>query len=109
MTANIDNFALQDLRPGTLDARPRSQHSALSEKKVAEEFASLLLMEMLKAMRATLSDEGFDGQPSPGRSLYTSLADVEVTRSLATRAAKSNDDALECGGAPAPSRRGRVL
>jgi murein DD-endopeptidase MepM/ murein hydrolase activator NlpD len=93
MTTTIDNFALQDGRRWTLDTRQSAvhatrstQHATLSsEKKVAEEFASLMLMEMLKAMRATLSEEGPDGQPSTGRSTYTSLADVEVTRALAKR------------------------
>ncbi len=54
-------------------------------KKVAEEFASLLILEMLKSMRATLSQEGLDGDKSSARDNYSSLADVEVTRSLAKR------------------------
>jgi Rod binding domain-containing protein len=37
---------------------------------------------MLKSMRATLSEEGLDGEKSSARDTYTSLADVEVTRSL---------------------------
>lgn len=54
-------------------------------KKVAEEFASLLILEMLKSMRATLTQEGLDGDKSSARDTYSSLADVEVTRSLAKR------------------------
>lgn len=52
-------------------------------KKIAEEFSSLLLSELMKAMRATLSNEGLDGDKSSARDTYSSLADVEVTRSLA--------------------------
>jgi len=62
-----------------------TQNSAFSARKVAEEFASLLLMEMLKSMRATLSGEGLDGETTSARDTYAALADVEVTRTLAKR------------------------
>ena len=55
----------------------------LSPRKVAEEFASLLLMEMMKSMRATLSSEGLDGEESSSRDTYGALADTEMTRVLA--------------------------
>ena len=45
----------------TQNAERGTQTSAPSAHKVAEEFASLLLLEMLKSMRATLSSEGLDG------------------------------------------------
>lgn len=54
-------------------------------KKMAGEFSALLLAELLKAMRATLTNEGLDGDRSAARDNYMSLADVEVTRSLAKR------------------------
>jgi flagellar protein FlgJ len=57
--------------------------SSAEVKKIAEEFSSLLLSELMKAMRATLSAEGLDGDKSSARDTYSSLADVEVTRSLA--------------------------
>ena len=57
--------------------------SSAEVKKIAEEFSSLLLSELMKAMRATLSGEGLDGDKSSARDTYSSLADVEVTRSLA--------------------------
>ncbi len=52
---------------------------------MAGEFSALLLSELLKAMRATLSNEGLDGDRSAARDNYMSLADVEVTRTLAKR------------------------
>src|SRR5262249_55618239 len=64
-------------------ANPASSTSNAEVKKVAEEFASLLMLEMLKSMRATLSQEGLDGDKSSARDTYSSLADVEVTRALA--------------------------
>jgi murein DD-endopeptidase MepM/ murein hydrolase activator NlpD len=69
-------------------AQPRvanltSSTSTAEVRKVAEEFASLLMLEMLKSMRATLSQEGLDGDKSSARDTYASLADVEVTRALA--------------------------
>jgi len=60
-----------------------SQQAEFSPRKVAEEFASLILMEMMKAMRATLTYEGLDGDKSSSRDTYTALADTEVTRALA--------------------------
>jgi len=68
-----------------VDSRLSPQDVALSARKIAEEFASLLLMEMLKSMRATLSGEGLDGDASSARDTYAALADVEVTRTLAKR------------------------
>jgi Rod binding domain-containing protein len=68
-----------------VDSRLSPQDVALSARKIAEEFASLLLTEMLKSMRATLSGEGLDGDASSARDTYAALADVEVTRTLAKR------------------------
>jgi Rod binding domain-containing protein len=66
-------------------SRLQSLASARETKKIAEEFASLLLLELLKSMRATLSSEGLDGNNSAARDHYLSLADIEVTRSLVKR------------------------
>jgi Rod binding domain-containing protein len=80
-------------RPQTSDLRP--QTSEPSTRKIAEEFASLLLVEMLKSMRATLSGEGLDGDKSSSRDTYAALADVEVTRVLAKRDGIGLTDFLE--------------
>jgi len=71
------------LEPFLQTVTSSSQQSGFSPRKVAEEFASLLLMEMLKSMRATLSGEGLDGEKSSSRDTYSALADTEVTRALA--------------------------
>ena len=52
------------LEPFLQSALAGSQQPRFSPRKVAEEFASLLLMEMMKSMRATLSSEGLDGEKS---------------------------------------------
>lgn len=74
-----------DLRPGALLPNRKPPASSAEVKNIAEEFSSLLLSELLKAMRATLSAEGLDGDSSSARDTYSSLADVEVTRVLAKR------------------------
>lgn len=43
----------------------------------------MLMLEMLKSMRATLSSEGLDGESAGARENYSTLADIAVTRSLA--------------------------
>jgi murein DD-endopeptidase MepM/ murein hydrolase activator NlpD len=63
----------------------KPQDETYDRQKVAEEFASLLLFEMLKAMRATVPQSGFFTQDSAAKEIYTSLADIEVTRALAKR------------------------
>ena len=63
----------------------KPQDETYDRQKVAEEFASLLLFEMLKAMRATVPQGGFFTQDSAAKEIYTSLADIEVTRALAKR------------------------
>jgi murein DD-endopeptidase MepM/ murein hydrolase activator NlpD len=61
----------------------KPQDEKYDRQKVAEEFASLLLFEMLKAMRATVPQSGLFAQDSAAKETYTSLADTEVTRVLA--------------------------
>lgn len=93
MSTENGNWALQQgLSSGVLsrvsglasvDSRLPTPDSRLRNQKVAEEFASLLLLEVMKAMRATLSGEGLFADDSSSRDMYTSLADTEVTRALA--------------------------
>ena len=95
MSNEIKNFSHAELQASpasarisglrTQDARLKTQASGVSAQKMAEEFAAVLLMEMLKSMRATLSGEGLDGDKSSARDTYTALADTEVTRALAKR------------------------
>lgn len=55
----------------------------------------MLLAEMLKSMRATLSGEGLDGDKSSSREMYAALADGEVTRVLSKRDGIGLADFLE--------------
>jgi murein DD-endopeptidase MepM/ murein hydrolase activator NlpD len=69
-------LALKDKAPSA-DARQR--------EKVAQEFASFLYLEVIKAMRATLSQDGFVETESLSRDIYTSMMDGEVARAMAKR------------------------
>lgn len=53
--------------------------------RVAEEFATLLLFEVIKAMRATIPHGGLFEEDSLPRDVYTTLADMEVARAMARR------------------------
>jgi murein DD-endopeptidase MepM/ murein hydrolase activator NlpD len=59
--------------------------SALRNQRVAEEFAALLLFEVMKAMRATLPEGSLLTSGSGAHGTYSSLVDTEVTRALAKR------------------------
>jgi Rod binding domain-containing protein len=85
MTSDIKNAMMPSpgLRLETSTPSFKSPTTSGEIKKMAQEFSSLLLSELLKSMRATLSNEGLDGDSSSARESYMSLADVEVTRSLA--------------------------
>lgn len=57
----------------------------LEKKKAAQEFASLLFLEVLKAMRAALPQEGLLETESLSRDIYTAMMDAEVARVMAQR------------------------
>lgn len=54
-------------------------------QKVAQEFAALLYSEVLKAMRATMAQNGFDDKESMSRDFYTAMMDNEIARAVAKR------------------------
>lgn len=58
---------------------------AMERKRAAQEFASFLYLEVLKAMRATLPKEGLFENDSLSRDIYTSMFDTEVARVMAKR------------------------
>src|SRR5262245_5006111 len=74
---------LNTLNLASAPTNHKPQDEKYDRQKVAEEFASLLLFEMLKAMRATIPQGGIFTQDSAAKETYTSLADTEVTRALA--------------------------
>lgn len=69
----------QGLKQQASTADPRQR------QKLAQEFASFLYLEVLKAMRATLSQDGFVEGESLSRDIYTSMMDAEVARAMAKR------------------------
>jgi len=58
---------------------------AEQKHRVAEEFATLLLFEVIKAMRATIPHGGLFEEDSLPHDIYTTLADMEVARAMAKR------------------------
>ena len=55
-------------------------------QKVAQEFVSFLYQEVLKAMRATLPQDGFgEKSESLSRDIYTSMMDAEIAKAMAKR------------------------
>jgi murein DD-endopeptidase MepM/ murein hydrolase activator NlpD len=54
-------------------------------KRAAQEFASFLYLEVLKAMRATLPKEGLFENESLSRDIYSSMLDSELARLMAKR------------------------
>jgi len=54
-------------------------------KHVAQEFASFLYLEVLKAMRAALPKDGLFEEDSTARDVYTSMMDGEIARTMAKR------------------------
>ena len=81
---------------------------ARQREKLAQEFASFLYLEVIKAMRATLTQDGFIESESLSRDIYTSMMDAEVARAMARRDgtgfSKTVEKALE--KVPPPTRPG---
>jgi murein DD-endopeptidase MepM/ murein hydrolase activator NlpD len=86
------------------------------KKKAAQEFASLLFLEVLKAMRAALPQEGLPETESLSRDIYTTMMDSEIARVMAQRDTSGftkmveqsldriTDKAREPGVNPAPTQ-----
>lgn len=89
---NISDFAAQEGIYGKFEESLKVGFNALGkgteikrEKRVVEEFASLLIFEVIKSMRATISRGGLFEGDSLQRDIYTSIADMELARALASR------------------------
>src|SRR6185503_10168464 len=57
----------------------------IARQKAAQEFASLLFLEVLKAMRSASPQGGFSETDGLSRDIYTSMMDTEVARLMAAR------------------------
>jgi murein DD-endopeptidase MepM/ murein hydrolase activator NlpD len=77
--------------PGAVDGL---EHAG-SRRKAAQEFASLLFLEVLKAMRAASPQEDSSGGHSLSKDIYTSMLDTEVARLMARRDATGLTAAVE--------------
>jgi murein DD-endopeptidase MepM/ murein hydrolase activator NlpD len=58
---------------------------ARERKRVAEEFASFLFLEVLKAMRAAMPQGGWVDNESLSRDIYSAMMDAELARVMAKR------------------------
>lgn len=58
---------------------------AAQRQRVAQEFASFLYLEVLKAMRAALPEKGLLETEATSRDMYTSMMDAEIARLMAKR------------------------
>jgi murein DD-endopeptidase MepM/ murein hydrolase activator NlpD len=65
---------------GGLAFRPASDR-----RKAAQEFSSLLFLEVLKAMRAATPPEGLFENEALSRDVYTAMMDTEIARVMAQR------------------------
>ena len=76
-------------------ARGAAGKDALERKRAAQEFASFLYLEVLKAMRATLPKDGLFENDTLSRDIYTSMFDTEMARVLAKRDATGFTKTIE--------------
>jgi murein DD-endopeptidase MepM/ murein hydrolase activator NlpD len=76
-------------------ARSAAGKHALERQRAAQEFASFLYMEVLKAMRATLPKDGLFENESLSRDIYSSMFDTEIARVLARRDATGFAETVE--------------
>jgi murein DD-endopeptidase MepM/ murein hydrolase activator NlpD len=83
----LENSTLEDAFAHKAKAFGRSDFykDAIERKHAAQEFASFLYLEVLKAMRVTLPKDSMFETDSLSRDIYTSMFDVEVARILAKR------------------------
>ncbi|HEY3165861.1 MAG TPA: peptidoglycan DD-metalloendopeptidase family protein [Candidatus Binatia bacterium] len=58
---------------------------AAARQKAAQEFTALLYLEVLKAMRVTLAQDGFVESESLSRDIYTAMFDAEIAQAMAKR------------------------
>jgi murein DD-endopeptidase MepM/ murein hydrolase activator NlpD len=65
------------------------------QKKAAQEFASLLFLEVLKAMRAATPQGGFSENDGLSRDIYTSMMDTEIARLMAKQDASGLSQTIE--------------
>ena len=90
MIGNIGGFAAQQGIYGKFEESLRINSKTSGQvmdkeqrQKVAEEFAALLFFEVIKAMRTAIPKGGLFEEDSMQQDIYTSLADMEISRAMA--------------------------
>ena len=90
-------------------ARGAASQDTAARKRAAQEFASFLYLEVLKAMRATLPKDGLFEADSLSRDVYSSMFDSEIARVLAKRDGegftRTVERAIDKLTPPAPAQR----
>lgn len=83
--ANLSGLAAQNAlnRKAEAAVTGAARKDLSQPKELAQEFASFLYLEVLKAMRAALPQNGFLENDSSARDLYTSMMDAEIARVMA--------------------------
>jgi murein DD-endopeptidase MepM/ murein hydrolase activator NlpD len=105
---SLENFFAQKAEALTHGAAAKD---GIERKRAAQEFASFLYLEVLKAMRATLPTNGLFETDSLSRDIYASIFDTEVARVLAKRDSEGFTRTVERAienMAPAPRAQVRV-
>jgi murein DD-endopeptidase MepM/ murein hydrolase activator NlpD len=88
MIGEINKFNAQNLiaeRAQALGAAATGNAAPNEKQKAAQEFVSLLFLEVLKAMRASIPKGGLFESESLQSDVYMTLADTEVSRAIAGR------------------------
>jgi murein DD-endopeptidase MepM/ murein hydrolase activator NlpD len=84
----VDKFNVENLiaeRAQALGAAQTGNATPKEKQKAAQEFVSLLFLEVLKAMRASIPKGGLFESDSLQSDVYMTLADTEVSRAIAGR------------------------
>ena len=83
----LGQLSLQDalVRKAESNSGDGAHRSTSTRRKVAQEFSSLLFLEVLKAMRAATPQSGLLESETLSRDIYTAMMDTEVARIMAQR------------------------
>jgi murein DD-endopeptidase MepM/ murein hydrolase activator NlpD len=109
MIDKLGGFAAQEGMRAKIGEALRASAGAdqAQKQKAAQEFASLLIFETLKAMRATIPQGGLFEENPLQRDIYTSLIDMELSKTIAKGSGlgltKMVEKALD-SAAPAPDK-----
>lgn len=83
----LGKFSLQEAltkKAESIGGNPAPQ-TASDRRKAAQEFSSLLFLEVLKAMRAATPHDGLLENDALSRDIYTAMMDTEIARVMAQR------------------------